>query len=191
MEQKRYSNLLTLELSTVGRLGVSDGKWLSQFHVRSYRAMLQFEFEAFRDELKGPSLVEEFERAASDIPRVVAEEAKKCSDKMVAAARQAFKASKGGLMDEDPGIIARLDLDVQCLDREIEGIGHVVHIKIRRSNGKDGLTWDELQEVKSDAGYGDRAAIEVYPRQDEIVNYANIRHLWVLPDGFPCPNIHR
>lgn len=94
-------------------------------------------------------------------------------------------------MDEKPGVIVRLDLLVQCLHRRIEGIGNVVHIKVRRNNGKGDLTWNELQEVKRDAGYEDRTAIEVYPRHDEIVNCANIRHLWVLPEDFPCPNIYR
>jgi hypothetical protein len=47
----------------------------------------------------------------------------------------------------------------------------------------DGLTWDELQRVKSIAGYGDAWAVEIYPHDDEVVNVANMRHLWILPNA--------
>lgn len=46
----------------------------------------------------------------------------------------------------------------------------------------DGLTWDELQEIKRQAGRGDRWAVEIYPSDQEIVNVANMRHLWLLPE---------
>jgi len=45
----------------------------------------------------------------------------------------------------------------------------------------DGLTWDELQTIKREIGFGDRYAVEVYPEDAEIVNVANMRHIWVLP----------
>lgn len=48
-------------------------------------------------------------------------------------------------------------------------------------NGKGewdaGLSWDELQEIKSAVGYGDHYAIEIYPRDSDIINVANMRHL--------------
>ena len=44
----------------------------------------------------------------------------------------------------------------------------------------DGITWDELQEIKSQMGYGKNDAIEIYPPDVDVVNVANIRHLWVL-----------
>lgn len=46
---------------------------------------------------------------------------------------------------------------------------------------QDNLTWDELQEVKRQIGHGDSFAVEVYPSDRDIVNVANLRHLWVLP----------
>jgi hypothetical protein len=49
----------------------------------------------------------------------------------------------------------------------------------------DGLAWDELQEIKRQVGYGDAYAIEVYPRDKDIVNVANMRHLWVMPAQLP------
>lgn len=50
----------------------------------------------------------------------------------------------------------------------------------------DGLSWEELQSIKSQVGYGDFDAVEVYPRDVDVVNVANMRHLWILnkPLGF-------
>lgn len=46
-------------------------------------------------------------------------------------------------------------------------------------NWLDGSTWDDLMRVKSQCGYGDLWAVEIYPPDDEIVNVANMRHLWL------------
>lgn len=48
----------------------------------------------------------------------------------------------------------------------------------------DGITWDEIQEVKRQIGFGDRAAVEIYPEQTSIVNVANMRHIWLV-DALP------
>lgn len=66
--------------------------------------------------------------------------------------------------------------------------GGVVHITVNRTmigrNGDwlDGIGWDDLQSIKRMVGMGDRFAVEVYPEDEEIVNEANMRHMWVLPD---------
>ena len=44
----------------------------------------------------------------------------------------------------------------------------------------DGITWDELQGVKAECGYGDADALELYPMAADVVNVANLRHLWVM-----------
>lgn len=46
----------------------------------------------------------------------------------------------------------------------------------------DGLTWDELQMIKRQVGFADAFAVEVYPRDKDIVNVANLRHLWILTE---------
>lgn len=46
---------------------------------------------------------------------------------------------------------------------------------------RDGITWDELQRIKADVGFGDVWAVEVFPPQDKVVNVANMRHLWIVP----------
>jgi hypothetical protein len=50
---------------------------------------------------------------------------------------------------------------------------------------EENLTWDEMQEIKRQIGYADRYAIEVLPRDCDIVNVANMRHMWILPAPLP------
>lgn len=46
---------------------------------------------------------------------------------------------------------------------------------------RDGITWDELMAVKRGIGMGDRWMTEIYPPDEEIVNVANMRHLFLVP----------
>ena len=48
----------------------------------------------------------------------------------------------------------------------------------------DGITWDNLMQLKHECGRGDKWAVEIFPPDDRIVNVANMRHLWIL-DGPP------
>ena len=48
-------------------------------------------------------------------------------------------------------------------------------------NWKDGITWDELMDVKRGIGMGDQWMTEIYPPDEEIVNVANMRHLFIVP----------
>lgn len=43
----------------------------------------------------------------------------------------------------------------------------------------DQITWDELMKCKRQCKRGDRDALEVYPADKDIVNVANMRHLWL------------
>lgn len=68
--------------------------------------------------------------------------------------------------------------------KEVNGyIRLSVNMVKRKAGGKwrDGLSWDQLQLIKSECGYGDAVALEVYPENGRIVNNANMRHLWITP----------
>ena len=43
-----------------------------------------------------------------------------------------------------------------------------------------GMTWDELMAVKRGIGFGDLWMTEVYPPDEEEVNVANMRHLFLV-----------
>lgn len=59
----------------------------------------------------------------------------------------------------------------------------VCRTSVRQIGGwSDGLSWDDLQDIKRQIGREDSYAIEVYPRDRDIVNVANMRHLWILPE---------
>lgn len=69
---------------------------------------------------------------------------------------------------------------VQIFDEE-----KAIRITVNRTdvNGdgewRGGITWDELQAIKSECGYGTWMAIEFYPPDEHVVNVANMRHLWI------------
>jgi hypothetical protein len=44
---------------------------------------------------------------------------------------------------------------------------------------RDGITWDDLQRLKREAGYGSWWAVEIYPADACIINDAPMRHLWM------------
>jgi hypothetical protein len=46
----------------------------------------------------------------------------------------------------------------------------------------EGIEWEELQRLKGECGYGAHDAVEVYPPDRDVVNVANMRHLWVLAE---------
>lgn len=49
----------------------------------------------------------------------------------------------------------------------------------------DGITWDELFAIKNQIGFADKDCIEIYPAAHDLVNVANIRHLFVLDTPHP------
>lgn len=50
----------------------------------------------------------------------------------------------------------------------------------RGSRWRDGIPWDDLQRLKGECGYGSLDAVEVFPSDADLVNVANMRHLWVM-----------
>lgn len=63
----------------------------------------------------------------------------------------------------------------------LEGAGGALcRLSIMRVDRQDGITWDELQELKRQAGRGSAPAVEYFPPDRELVNRANMRHLVVL-----------
>jgi hypothetical protein len=61
----------------------------------------------------------------------------------------------------------------------------VCRASILRDRWQDGISWDDLMELKRQCARGDKCAVEIFPQDSEIVNVANMRHLWVLPYSPP------
>lgn len=70
------------------------------------------------------------------------------------------------------------------LFKEADGVVRLSVNRVQRAGPSwgDGITWDELMLVKREAGFGDWWAVEIYPEDNSVVNVANMRHLWVLPE---------
>ena len=77
------------------------------------------------------------------------------------------------------------------LVQEFDGTGPVLvrlSINITSMDGtrwKDGIPWEDLQRLKGEAGYPLCDAVEVFPAAGDVVNVANMRHLWVMRDKLP------
>ena len=50
---------------------------------------------------------------------------------------------------------------------------------------KDGIPWEDLQRIKAEVGYPMHDAVEVFPRATDVVNVANMRHIWIMRDLLP------
>jgi len=52
----------------------------------------------------------------------------------------------------------------------------------RKDGGLAPISWEELQAVKSSCGFGEFEAVEIYPRDSQVVNTANARHLYLVEE---------
>jgi hypothetical protein len=55
-------------------------------------------------------------------------------------------------------------------------------IDLAKGRWRDGIKWEELQQIKSEVGRGDFDAVEVFPKDADVVDVANMRHLWVFKE---------
>ena len=62
--------------------------------------------------------------------------------------------------------------------------GWTRHLKVQRTDGKDGITWDELHEIKNEYLGPEVAAVEFYPPAARVVNELNMRHLYEVPEDW-------
>lgn len=69
---------------------------------------------------------------------------------------------------------------VQVFTHEVAFRLSVCRTTITGDRWTDGLSWDDLQRVKRECGLGDRCAVELFPPDDQVVNVANMRHLWLV-----------
>ena len=83
------------------------------------------------------------------------------------------------------GAYVNLVLSVQ-VSTEPSTLGEITHLWIRRHDRKP-LIWRDMQRIKNELVGEHRAGVEVYPAQKDVVDDADIYHLWVLPQGFQLP----
>jgi len=82
--------------------------------------------------------------------------------------------------------INNLYMVFRCRD-EITEWGIVSRIMVRRNDGGTNVPWADMQRVKNEIMGQERLAIQIFPPESDLVDDANIYHLWVMPDGFTMP----
>ncbi|MCC6776693.1 MAG: hypothetical protein IT537_08665 [Hyphomicrobiales bacterium] len=71
---------------------------------------------------------------------------------------------------------------VRTIERTSLGI-FVDHVAFRTALNAE-LGWKEKQRIKDELFGPDRMAIEVFPRTADLIDAADMYHLWVFPPGF-------
>lgn len=63
-------------------------------------------------------------------------------------------------------------------------------LRVWKKDHSDGIGWDELQAVKNLAFGKESVVIEIYPAESKVVNFKNIRHLWLVPNDSKLPDLN-
>ncbi len=76
---------------------------------------------------------------------------------------------------------------VQVYECEVEELGIVTHLALRRHDTLMPRAWSDLQRIKDELVGPERVAVEVFPKRTQLVDVANMAHLWVFPEGYELP----
>ena len=60
------------------------------------------------------------------------------------------------------------------------GWGSVTHVCMRNEDSTD-IPWAEKQRIKEEL-YGNKTAIEVFPTRKNLIDEANMYHIWIIND---------
>jgi hypothetical protein len=78
-----------------------------------------------------------------------------------------------------------LGLVVMTMTIETEW-GNVIHACVRNRNNSD-IPWAKKQDIKNKLFGAESQAIEVFPKESELVDEAGMYHIWILEDDFKIP----
>ena len=71
---------------------------------------------------------------------------------------------------------------VQVSYLEHRTFGQITHLWLRRHDSTP-MGWTEMQRIKNEILGENILAIQVFPPQKNVVDAANVYHLWCFPDG--------
>lgn len=82
-------------------------------------------------------------------------------------------------------------IDAWCNDRfavQHFAFGGQEWLSIKRHHdGAAPPTWAEMQRIKNELVGEDRVGVEVFPKASEVVDEADLYHLWLYPEDEACP----
>ena len=58
-------------------------------------------------------------------------------------------------------------------------------LSVRRNDGSEIQGWDEMNQIRMDQDIG--LAFEVFPEDEDVIDFANMRHLIIPPADFDAP----
>jgi hypothetical protein len=64
--------------------------------------------------------------------------------------------------------------------------GKVWHLAIRTASNLE-PPWRDKQRIKNEIFGQDISAVEIMPPSNEVIDQADMYHIWVLPEGFELP----
>lgn len=69
--------------------------------------------------------------------------------------------------------------------------GPVIHAAMRNALGPGGtgtdIPWAEMQKIKNELFGRERVGVEVFPKESELIDAANMYHIWILPENMNLP----
>lgn len=71
--------------------------------------------------------------------------------------------------------------------REVETEWGIVEHACIKSATDDDIAWRDKQRIKNQIFGDESLAIEVFPKVSELVDHANLYHIWVLPEDMKLP----
>lgn len=63
----------------------------------------------------------------------------------------------------------------------------IENLKGMTFNGESDIPWKIKQEIKNELFGEDRIAIEVFPKESNLIDASDTYHLWIMPKGFKMP----
>jgi hypothetical protein len=76
---------------------------------------------------------------------------------------------------------------VQITDVGCGDWGEVTRLIIRRHDQGTNVSWKDKQRIKSEIVGAEGTALEVFPPESKLFDYANLYHLWIIPDHVNLP----
>lgn len=82
-----------------------------------------------------------------------------------------------------PGWLGEVDHVRKCkvFSVLVRPVGGAIHLAVCSLSG-DRPSWWEMQRIKNELAGENATAVEVYPPQDEVIDQADMYHLWVVGD---------
>ena len=68
-----------------------------------------------------------------------------------------------------------------------EIFGKVHLLSVKKKDNTDNISWSDLQKIKNEVFGEDSQALEGYPKEKDVINHANVRHLWIIDKNYELP----